>query len=61
MIPNNGLTGKIICIHEGKGSVHDYELYKQSGICMVDFTLFVGDKGFQGIATNNVNTCSVFP
>ena len=34
---------------EAKGSVHDFEMYKQSGIHILDDILFVGDKGFQGI------------
>ena len=45
----NGQNGKIICVSEAKGSVHDFEMYKQSGIHILDDILFVGDKGFQGI------------
>ena len=45
----NGQTGKIICVSEAKGSVHDFEMFKQSGIHMLDDILCVGDKGFQGI------------
>jgi hypothetical protein len=45
----DGLSGKVICIYEGKGSIHDFELYKQSGIHIADFILLVGDKCFQGI------------
>ena len=45
----NGQSGKIICVSEAKGSVHDFEMYKQSGIHMLDDILLVGDKGFQGI------------
>jgi peptide methionine sulfoxide reductase MsrB len=36
-------------VSEAKGSVHDFEMYKQSGIHLLDDILFVGDKGFQGI------------
>jgi hypothetical protein len=45
----NGQSGKIICVSEAKGSVHDFEMFKQSGIVMLDDILCVGDKGFQGI------------
>ena len=45
----NGLTGKVICVDEAKGSVHDFEIFKQSGIHLLDDILLVGDKGFQGI------------
>ena len=33
---------------EAKGSVHDFEIFKQSGIHMLPDILLVGDKGFQG-------------
>jgi len=45
----NGQSGKIICVSEAKGSVHDFEMFKQSDIIMLDDILFVADKGFQGI------------
>jgi len=45
----NGLTGKVICVEEAKGSVHDFEIFKQSGIRIHEDILLVGDKGFQGI------------
>ena len=45
----DGFSGKIICICEGKGAVHDFELFKQSGIHIHDSILLIGDKGFQGI------------
>ena len=45
----NGQTGEIICVDEAKGSVHDFEIFKQSGIHLLDDILLVGDKGFQGI------------
>ena len=45
----NGITGQIICVHKGKGSVHDIELFRQSGIHLFKFILLVGDKGYQGI------------
>jgi hypothetical protein len=45
----NGQNGEIICISEAKGSVHDFEMFKQSDIHLLDDILCVGDKGFQGI------------
>ena len=45
----NGRNGKILCISEAKGSVHDFEMFKQSGIHLLDDILCIGDKGFQGI------------
>jgi hypothetical protein len=46
----DGVSGEIICIHEAKGSVHDFEMFKQSGIHIAPDILAVADKGFQGIA-----------
>ena len=45
----NGATGQIICVHQAKGSVHDLELFRQSGVRLNRFILVVGDKGYQGI------------
>jgi len=45
----NGQNGEIICVSEAKGSVHDFEMFKQSDIHMLDDILCVGDKGFTGI------------
>jgi hypothetical protein len=28
----NGVSGKIICVHEAKGAVHDFRLFQQSKI-----------------------------
>jgi hypothetical protein len=49
LIVIDGLNGKIICVNEAKGSVHDFEIFKQSGIHIHDDILLVGDKGFKGI------------
>ena len=54
MIVIDGLNGKIICVNEAKGAVHDFEIFKQSGIHILDNILLVGDKGFQGI-------CAIHP
>ena len=45
----NGENGQIICISEAKGSVHDFEIWKQSRIHLRNDILLIGDKGFQGI------------
>jgi len=45
----NGQSGEIICVSEAKGSVHDFEMFKESDIHLLDDILCVGDKGFQGI------------
>jgi len=45
----NGLTGEIICVNEAKGVVHDFELFKLSGVHMLEDILLVADKGYQGI------------
>lgn len=46
----NRLSGEIICVAEAKGAVHDFELFKLSGIHMLDDILLVADKGYQGIS-----------
>ena len=45
----NGATGKIICVSEAKESAHDFEMFKESDIHLLDDILCVGDKGFQRI------------
>ena len=60
MVIIDGLSGKIICVYEGKGSVHDFELFKQGDIHIIDFILLVGDKGFQGICDVHFNSLIPF-
>ena len=55
----NGQNGEILCVTEAKGSVHDFEMYKQSGIRFAADILVVGDKGFQGIC--EIHAFSVTP
>ncbi len=55
----NGLTGEVICVHQAKGSVHDFELFKQSEVRLNRFILVVGDKGYQGI--DNLHDNSLTP
>ena len=55
----DGLSGKVVCVDEAKGSVHDFQIFKQSGIHMLPDILLVGDKGFQGIC--DIHPFSVTP
>jgi len=55
----NGQSGEIICVYEAKGSVHDLELFRQSGVHLLPDILVVGDKGYQGIC--NIHPFSLIP
>jgi hypothetical protein len=52
-------TKQIICVAEAKGSVHDFELFKHSGIHLLADILLLGDKAFQGIC--DLHAFSVTP
>jgi len=54
LIVIDGLNGKIICVDEDKGAVHDFEIFKRGNIHILDDILLAGDKGFQGI-------CAIHP
>jgi hypothetical protein len=41
---------KIICLASGKGRVHDFKLFKKSGVKIGDYIKVIADKGYQGIA-----------
>ena len=41
---------KIICIASGKGRVHDFKLFQNSGVRVGDLIKIIADKGYQGIA-----------
>ena len=45
----NGSNRQILCAHEAKGAVHDFELFKRSGIHTNDDILDVADKGYNTI------------
>jgi len=47
----NGQTRKIICAAECAGATHDLELFKQSGVHLLEDILLVADKGYQGITS----------
>lgn len=55
----DGESGKIICIDEAKGAVHDFELFKQSGVHILDDILLLADKGYQGICA--IHSLSLTP
>jgi hypothetical protein len=43
-------TLKIICLSHGKGKIHDFKLFKASGVKLEKSHLMIADKGYQGIA-----------
>ena len=55
----NGQSGEVICVHEAKGAVHDFELFKRSGLRINPDILLVADKGYQGIC--GLHAFSVIP
>ena len=55
----DGESSKILFVSEAKGAVHDFEMYKQSGLHLHEDTLFAGDSGFQGIC--DIHAFSVTP
>ena len=59
MIVIDGQGSKVICVDEAKGSVHDFEIFKQSSIHILPDILLVADKGFQGICA--VHALSLTP
>jgi hypothetical protein len=56
----DGVTGKIICVYEDKGSVHDFEMYKRGKIHINDWIALFADKGFQGAAGLRRNSLTPF-
>ena len=49
MIVNDVETHEVIAIFQGKGSEHDFSIYKRSGIKLCEMLLLLADSGFQGI------------
>jgi IS5 family transposase len=43
------LSGKIICVNESKGAVHDFKLFQQNKVHLLKNLLLIADKGYQGI------------
>ncbi len=56
----DGINGKIICVSEEKGAVHDFEMFKRSEIHLLDGMLLIGDKGFQGICGIHARSLTPF-
>ena len=47
---------KIICIHLGKGKKHDYRLFKESRLPILNTTEVLADSGYQGIQKKHANS-----
>ena len=45
----NGQGGEILCVHGAPGAVHDLELFRLSGMHLLEDILLVGDKGYHGL------------
>lgn len=51
-------SGQIICTAYGTGRVHDFRLFKTSGVQFIEQQLCLADKGYQGIAKLHANSCT---
>ena len=49
-------TGEIICLSCGAGRVHDFALFKASGVHIHPAITTIQDSGYQGIATYHTNS-----
>ncbi len=52
----DGLSKKIICVHETTGNTHDFALFKQSKLPILEDIFVVVDKGYLGICDIHKNT-----
>jgi hypothetical protein len=43
-------SSQIICLEHGKGRMHDFRLFKNSGVKFGELLKVIADKGYQGIA-----------
>ncbi len=43
-------SGQIICLGHGRGKMHDFRLFKTSGVKFGELLKVIADKGYQGIA-----------
>lgn len=50
------MTGEVICVDECNGSVHDFQLFKNSKLRLHDWVLVVVDKSYYGIHDMHPNT-----
>lgn len=53
----NQTTGQIICTAFGKGTVHDFRLFKLTRLPMLPAQLCLADKGYQGLAKLHPHSC----
>lgn len=42
-------SGQVICLEHGKGRIHDFRLFKTSGVRFGELLKVIADKGYQGI------------
>lgn len=54
----NQVTKQIICTAHGKGRVHDFSLFKSSGVQLQPEIMCLADKGYQGLAKLHPNSCT---
>ena len=52
-------TLKILCLRHGKGKIHDFQIFKTSGIKINKLVKIIADKGYQGIS--NIHELSETP
>ena len=52
-------TADVLCIFIGKGSQHDFKLFKKSGVYFWNKLWAFGDKGYQGL--EKLHKCSLIP
>ncbi len=52
----NQATGHIICTAHGKGRVHDFRLFKGSGVRVHPQRQCLADRGYQGLAKLHPNS-----
>lgn len=55
VVANQG-TGQIICTAHGKGRVHDFRLFKSSGVRVHPQRQCLADRGYQGLAKLHPNS-----
>ena len=53
----NQATGQIICTAFGKGTIHDFRLFKLERLPMLPEQLCLADKGYQGLAKLHPDSC----
>lgn len=52
----NKLTTEIICIHTGKGKMHDFRVFKESNSHIASAACATADSGYQGLQKIHANT-----